>query len=178
MARHRGGRDDGRSGGGSRRKEEGGDNFDEIVVRVNRSAKVMKGGRRFSFSTLVIVGNRGGRVGYGYGKARSVPGAMEKGVKEARKRLINVPLVGTTIPHTVRSHFESSTVFLIPAAPGTGIVAGKAVRAAMELAGIKDVLTKVYGSTNAVNVVKATFQGLESMRSRQTVENLRGVSLT
>lgn len=174
MARQKGARDDGRG----RRKDDGGENLEEVVVRVNRSAKVMKGGRRFSFSTLVVVGNRSGRVGFGYGKARSVPGAMEKGVKEARKRLMNVPLVGTTIPHTVRSHFESSTVYLIPAAPGTGIVAGAAVRAAMELAGIRDVLTKVYGSTNPINVVKATFQGLEALRSREDTGKLRGVNLS
>jgi small subunit ribosomal protein S5 len=147
------------------------------VVKVNRCAKVMKGGRRFSFSALVVVGNRGGKVGFGFGKARAVPGAVEKGVKDAKKRLVDVPLTATTIPHEVTATFESSTVRLIPAAPGTGIVAGAPVRAVLELAGIKDVLTKNYGSSNPLNVVKATFAGLGQLRSAEQVSALRGVAL-
>ena len=151
--------------------------FEEIVVKVNRCAKVMKGGRRFSFSALVVVGNRKGRVGFGFGKARAVPGAVEKAVKDAKKSLIEIPLDGTTIPHTVTATYESSTVRMVPAAPGTGIVAGAPVRAVLELAGIKDVLTKNYGSTNALNVVKAAFEGLKYVRSKETVQSLRGVTL-
>ncbi len=151
--------------------------FQEIVVKVNRCAKVMKGGRRFSFSALVVVGNRDGKVGYGFGKARAVPNAVEKGVKDAKKSLISVPRVGTTIPHRVDSSFEASRIRLIPAAAGTGIVAGGTVRAVMELAGVKDVLTKSYGQTNAINLVKAAFKGLQALRSRAQIESLRGVSL-
>jgi len=151
--------------------------FQEIVVKVNRCAKVMKGGRRFSFSALVVVGNRDGKVGFGFGKARAVPNAVEKGVKDAKKSLVSVPRVGTTIPHSIESKFEASTIRLIPAAPGTGIVAGGTVRAVMELAGVKDVLTKSNGQTNAINLVKATFRGLQSLRSKAQVEALRGVTL-
>jgi small subunit ribosomal protein S5 len=163
-----------------RRRDEGNPNepvFQEIVVKVNRCAKVMKGGRRFSFSALVVVGNRDGKVGYGFGKARAVPNAVEKGVKDAKKNLVSVPRVGTTIPHQIDSKFEASSIRLIPAAPGTGIVAGGTVRAVMELAGVKDVLTKSDGQTNAINLVKATFRGLAQLRSRSQVEALRGVTL-
>jgi small subunit ribosomal protein S5 len=174
-----GGPGGGRGGGRRDRGDRDGDEpqFQEIVVKVNRCAKVMKGGRRFSFSALVVVGNRDGKVGFGFGKARAVPNAVEKGVKDAKKSLINVPRVGTTIPHQVESAFEASAVRLIPAAPGTGIVAGGTVRAVMELAGIKDVLTKSIGQTNAVNLVKAAFKGLEALRSRSQIEALRGVTL-
>jgi len=152
--------------------------FEEIVVKVNRCAKVMKGGRRFSFSALVVVGNKEGKVGYGFGKARGVPGAVEKGVKFAKKAMVEVRLEGTTIPHAITSTFEASTVVMKPAAPGTGIVAGAPVRAVLELAGVKDILTKNIGSSNPMNVVKAVFQGLESLRSREQVAALRGVSLS
>ncbi len=151
--------------------------FQEIVVKVNRCAKVMKGGRRFSFSALVVVGNRDGKVGFGFGKARAVPNAVEKGVKDAKKNLINVPRVGTTIPHQVESRFEASSVRMMPAAPGTGIVAGGTVRAVLELAGVKDVLTKSIGQTNAINLVKAAFKGLEALRTKSQIESLRGVTL-
>jgi small subunit ribosomal protein S5 len=171
-----------RGGGGRDRRRDRGDDdgegvFQEIVVKVNRCAKVMKGGRRFSFSALVVVGNRDGKVGYGFGKARAVPNAVEKGVKDAKKSLVNVPRVGTTIPHPVESAFEASRIRLIPAAPGTGIVAGGTVRAVMELAGVKDILTKSYGQTNAINLVKAAFKGLQTLRSKAQVEALRGVTL-
>ncbi len=173
MARQRG-----KPRGSQRGPGDDGSGFEENVVKVNRCAKVMKGGRRFSFSAMVVVGNKDGRVGFGFGKARGVPNAVDKGVKEARKSLIRVPLVGTTIPHEITARFESSIVRMVPAAPGTGIVAGAPVRAVLELAGVKDVLTKNYGSTNSMNVVKAAFEGLKGLRSKDEVATLRGVSLS
>ncbi len=149
----------------------------ETVVKVNRSAKVMKGGRRFSFSALVVVGNHDGVVGVGFGKANEVPPAVEKAVADAKKRLVKVPLVGTTVPHAIVGAYRSSRVKLIPAAPGTGVIAGKSPRALIEAAGVKDILTKAYGSTNAVNLVKATMDGLMRLRTRDQVAALRGVSL-
>lgn len=151
--------------------------LDDDVVAINRSAAVVKGGRRFSFSALSVVGNRDGLVGIGYGKAKEVPSAVEKSVKDGRKRLMEVPREGTTIPHPVEGVFCSSRVRLIPAAEGTGIIAGKAVRKVLELAGIQDILTKTYGSTNALNVVKATMDALSRLRTRQDVETLRGVNI-
>ena len=150
---------------------------EDDVVAINRSAAVVKGGRRFSFSALAVVGNRDGLVGIGYGKAKEVPSAVEKSVKDGRKHLMRVVRDGTTIPHQVEGVFCSSRVRLIPAAPGTGIIAGKAVRKVVQLAGITDILTKNYGSTNALNVVKATMDALSKLRDRQTVEQLRGVSV-
>lgn len=152
-------------------------NLDDVLVKLYRCATVVKGGRRFSFGALVVVGDRAGRVAYGYGKANEVPAAVEKGVKQARRRMFAVPLRGTTVPHRVEGHYGSSRVLLIPAAPGTGVIAGAAPRAVLELAGIKDVLTKVYGSTSPKNLVKATINGLAALRSRTTVEQLRGVRL-
>src|SRR5262245_24101880 len=149
----------------------------ETVVKVNRSAKVMKGGRRFSFSALIVLGSHDGVVGLGFGKANEVPPAVEKGVADAKKRLVRVPLVGTTIPHPVIGTYRSSQVKLIPAAPGTGVIAGKSPRAILEAAGVKDVLTKAYGSTNAVNLVKATFDGLMRLRTRDQVSRVRGVEV-
>jgi small subunit ribosomal protein S5 len=149
----------------------------ETVVQINRCAAVVKGGRRFSFSALLTVGDQGGVVGYGFGKAKEVPSAVEKGVKDGRKRLVRVPMVGTTIPHEVIGRFGSTKVVLIPAAPGTGVIAGRSVRAVLESAGIRDVLTKCYGSNNPVNVVKATFDGLAQLRTRKTVERVRGVKI-
>ena len=149
--------------------------LEETVVKVNRCSKVVKGGRRFSFSALVVLGNKAGRVGIGFGKAKEVPSAVEKGFKDARKNLLAVPLKGTTIPHAVTGRFGASRVRLIPAAPGTGIIAGATVRAVVESAGVKDILTKTYGSTNAVNLAKAALQGLTSIRPRDEVASLRGV---
>jgi len=126
---------------------------------------------------LVVVGDRQGHVGYGYGKANEVPAAVEKGIKLAKRSLIRVPLRGTTIPHCIVGKFGSSRVVLVPAAPGTGVIAGSAPRAVLELAGIRDVLTKAYGSTNPKNLVKATIDGLARLRSREQVERLRGVRL-
>ncbi len=145
------------------------------VVKINRCAAVVKGGRRFSFSALVTVGDEAGVVAFGFGKAKDVPGSVEKAVKDARKRLVRVPMVKTTIPHEVQGRFRASKVLLIPAAPGTGVIAGSAVRAVLEAAGIRDVLTKTYGSTNPINVVKATFDGLAQLRKKRDTERLRGV---
>ncbi|MBU0754766.1 MAG: 30S ribosomal protein S5 [Planctomycetes bacterium] len=151
--------------------------LEETVVKVNRCAKVVKGGRRFSFSALVVLGNKAGRVGVGFGKAKEVPSAVEKAVKDARKSLNVVHLHNNTIYHAVTGRYESTKVRLIPAAPGTGIIAGASVRAVVEASGIKDLLTKSYGSTNPVNLVKATLAGLTSIRSRKEVETLRGVKI-
>lgn len=151
--------------------------FDEELVRIYRCSKVVKGGRRFSFGALVVTGNRAGQVGYGYGKAKEVPPAVEKGGKQARRNTVDVVLNGSTIPHTVTGRFGSSRVKLIPAAPGTGVIAGASVRPVLELAGIRDCLTKAYGSTSPKNLVKATLDALRQLRSRETVQRLRGVTL-
>lgn len=149
----------------------------ENVVKVNRSAKVMKGGRRFGFSALVVVGNGQGVVGLGFGKAREVPPAVEKAVADAKKRLVRVSLRGSTVPHTVIKSYRASTVKIMPAAPGTGIIAGSAVRAVLEAAGVRDVLSKALGSTNGVNLAKAAFEALISMRTRKAVAERRGVEI-
>jgi small subunit ribosomal protein S5 len=138
---------------------------------------VVKGGRRFSFSALAVVGNKNGLVGIGYGKGREVPNAVEKSVKDARKQIMRVTRDGSTIPHQVEGDYGATRVRLVPAAPGTGIIAGKAVRKVLELAGISDILTKNYGSTNALNVVKATMAALAKLRSRDQVAKARGVEL-
>ena len=150
---------------------------DDVLVKLYRCATVVKGGRRFSFGALVVVGDRRGKVGFGYGKANEVPPAVEKGVKQAKRRLKQVPLRGTTIPHRVVGKFGASRIAMIPAAPGTGVIAGSAARAVLELAGVKDVLTKCYGSTSPKNLVKAVMHGLGQLRTRTTVEALRGVTL-
>jgi small subunit ribosomal protein S5 len=150
---------------------------EDDVVAINRSAAVVKGGRRFSFSALSVVGNRNGLVGIGYGKGREVPNAIEKSVKDARKQIMRVCRHGSTIPHAVEGEFGATKVRLLPAAPGTGIIAGKAVRKILERAGIADILTKNYGSTNALNVVKATMIALSKLRNREQTTALRGVNL-
>jgi small subunit ribosomal protein S5 len=149
--------------------------YEDQVVRVYRCATVVKGGRRFSFAALVVVGDRKGQVGVGYGKANEVPPAVEKAVKAARKNLLTVPLRGTTIPHRVLGRYGASKVILLPAGEGTGVIASASVRPVLELAGVKDVLTKSYGSTAPKNLVKATFEGLRMLRSAESVQNLRGV---
>jgi small subunit ribosomal protein S5 len=151
--------------------------YDDVVVKVFRCAKVVRGGRRFSFAALVVLGDRNGRVGVGYGKANEVPSAVEKGRKHARRALLPIKLDGPTIPHPVTGQFGSSRVYLLPASAGTGVIAGASVRAVLELAGVHDCLTKAHGSTSPKNLVKATFKALESLRDRQTIEALRGVSL-
>jgi small subunit ribosomal protein S5 len=152
--------------------------LEDTVVKVFRCAKVVKGGRRFSFGALVVVGDRAGTVGVGYGKAKEVPLAVEKGVKDAKKSLHKIALVGRTIPHQVNGKYRATKIALVPASAGTGVIAGSSARAVLEYAGVHDVLTKVYGSTSVKNVVKATLNGLVKMRSRETVESLRGVKLT
>jgi len=152
--------------------------FEDTVVKIYRCAKVVKGGRRFSFAALVVVGDRAGCVGIGYGKANEVPNAVEKGIKDAKKVLHRIPLVGSTIPHQVIGKYRATRIVLAPASPGTGVIAGSSARAVLEFAGIRDALTKVYGSTSAKNVVKATINGLLKLRSRETVQALRGVALS
>jgi small subunit ribosomal protein S5 len=149
----------------------------EKVIKIRRCAAVVKGGRRFSFSGMVVVGNGRGKVGCGYGKANEVPPAVEKAIKDGSRSLMEVPLEGSSIAHPVIGHFGASDVVLLPASPGTGVIAGAAVRAVCEAAGIHDVLTKTYGSTNPINVVKATLNALKSLRTQQEVQRLRGVSL-
>jgi len=151
--------------------------FEENVVKVFRCAKVVKGGRRFSFAALVVVGDRAGTVGIGYGKANEVPLAVEKGIKDAKKFLHRITLHGRTIPHQVSGKYRATKITLVPANPGKGVIAGSSARAVLELTGVQDVLTKVYGSTSAKNVVKATLDGLSKLRNKEIVESYRGVKV-
>jgi small subunit ribosomal protein S5 len=150
--------------------------LEERVVQINRVSKVVKGGRRFSFSTVVVVGDGKGHVGVGMGKAAEVPEAIRKGTEAAKKNLIRVPLVGGTVPHEVLAKFSATRVMIRPAAPGTGVIAGRGVRPVVEAAGIKDVLSKVYGSNNPVNVVKAAFQALSEMTSLSEMARRRDMT--
>lgn len=159
--------------------QETAESFDlvERVIKINRSAKVMKGGRRFGFSAMVVLGDGKGVVGLGFGKAREVPPAVEKAVSDAKKHLVRVSLVGTTFPHACTSVFRSSRIKLIPAAPGTGILAGAAARHVLEAAGVRDALTKAMGSKNMMNLAKATFAGLLSMRTKRQISAVRGIEV-
>ena len=170
--RRGGGRDD-RRGGKLRRSRQ----FIERVVTINRVSKVVKGGRRFSFTALVIVGDGNGLVGVGYGKAKEVPAAIQKGVEEARKSFFRVPMIGNTITHPVQGEAAAGVVMLRPASPGTGVIAGGAVRAVLECAGIQDILSKSLGSDNAINVVHATVAALKGLQRPEEVAARRGLTL-
>jgi len=181
-----GGRGPGRGGRRTRAGAEGGDQqldgkaaneLSEKVVFINRSSKVVKGGRRFSFSALVVVGDKRGRVGIGLGKAGEVADAIRKGGEEARQRMVTVSLRGATIPHDVISSYGGARVLLRPASPGTGIIAGKTVRAVVESAGVKDILSKSLGSNNAANVAKAALAALQTLRLREEIYRSRGLTI-
>jgi small subunit ribosomal protein S5 len=164
----------------ARDRESRQDGLEERVVKIRRCAAVVKGGRRFSFNALVVVGDKHGRVAYGYGKANEVPPAVEKAAKDAQERMkrqAKVSLRAATIPHRVTGQYGSSKVVLVPAGPGTGVKAGPGVRDVLECAGIHNILTKVHGSTNPLNLVKATIEGLLQLRTREDVAALRGVTL-
>ena len=168
-----------RRGGNDRRGGRGNDrdksNYIEKVVTINRVAKVVKGGRRFSFTALVIVGDGDGQVGIGYGKAKEVPTAISKGVEEAKKSFFRVPRIQGTIPHPVQGEKAAGVVFLRPASPGTGVIAGGPVRAVLEAAGVHDVLSKSLGSSNAINIVHATVEALKNLESPEAVAQRRGL---
>ena len=151
--------------------------LEDTVVKVYRCAKVVKGGRRFSFAALVVVGDRNGTVGIGYGKANEVPPAVEKAVKDAKKNLHEIALLDGTLPHKVVGKCRATSITMLPASPGTGVIAGSSARAVLEYAGVRNVLTKIYGSTSAKNVVKAVMDGLLKLRNKEAVEMLRGVEI-
>lgn len=153
-------------------------NLESHTVGIYRTASTVKGGRRFSFGALVVVGDRRGKVGYGYAKSPEVPTAIEKAQKRARQKLISIPMAGTTFPHEIEGRACASTVRLMPASPGTGVVAGGTVRAVMEIAGISDCLTKCTGSTSKLNTVRAVIDGLSKLRTREEIAELRGVEIT
>ncbi|RLT00264.1 MAG: 30S ribosomal protein S5 [Planctomycetota bacterium] len=153
------------------------DGWIESVVSIRRCSATVKGGRRFSFNALVVIGDGRGTIGWGYGKANEVPPSVDKGVKDAKKQLKKVLLKGGTIPHRVEGRFGASRVVMLPANPGTGVIAGGAVRAVVQAVGVTDILTKCYGSTNKLNLVKATINGLTKLRTKEDIARLRGVEL-
>lgn len=151
--------------------------LEETIVKIKRCTNVTKGGKSLSFNALAVVGDKNGKVGYGFGKARDVPNAVGKAVKDAHKSLVSVPIKNGTIPHEVWGCYKSARVYLKPAAPGTGIKAGASARSVLESVGIRDILTKCYGTRNTINVVKATLEGLKLLKTKQQVELLRGVKI-
>ena len=151
--------------------------IEDTVVKIYRCSKVVKGGRRFSFAGLVVVGDRNGTVGIGYGKANEVPQAVEKAVKDAKKNLVKISLVDGTLPHLVEGKCRATKITMVPASAGTGVIAGSSARAVLEFAGVHNVLTKIYGSTSPKNVVKAVIDGLTKLRDKETIESLRGVEI-
>ncbi|HOF95228.1 MAG TPA: 30S ribosomal protein S5 [Clostridia bacterium] len=162
----------------NRRFEQEAPEFKERLVYINRVAKVVKGGRNFRFSALMVVGNENGRVGVGMGKAAEIPEAVRKGIEAAKRHMIDVPIVGTTIPHQVEGRFGKGHVRMLPAEEGTGVIAGGPARAVLEMAGVKDIRTKSYGSNNPSNCVKATMDGLMQLRTAEQVARLRGKSVS
>ena len=152
--------------------------FEERVVAINRVTKVVKGGRRFRFSALVVIGNKQGLVGFGTGKAQEVPDAIKKAIEDAKTNMMQIPIVGSTIPHAITGNYGAGKVFLKPASEGTGIIAGGAVRSIFELAGINDILSKSIGSRTPINMVRATFAGLKELRTAEQVAALRGVDVS
>lgn len=150
----------------------------ENVVKIKRCSAVVKGGRRFSFAALVVVGDNKGKVGHGYGKANEVPPSVEKARKAAMRNMVTVPMQGSTIPHTVKGTYGGAEVILVPASEGTGVIAGAAVKAVCESAGIHDILTKSFGSNNPIPLVKATIEALKKLRTKADIERLRGVTLS
>ena len=156
------------------KNEEG---LQEKLIQVNRVAKVVKGGRIFSFTALTVVGDGNGRVGFGYGKAREVPAAIQKAMEKARRNLVNVDLNGNTLQHPIKGRHSGSKVFMKPASEGTGIIAGGAMRAVLEVVGVQNVLSKCYGSTNPINVVRATVKALENMNSPESIAAKRGLTV-
>lgn len=166
---------DRRGRGGKGKREEERDEFDERVVHIARTSKVLKGGRRFAFRAVLVVGDGNGRVGVGVGKAREVPDAIRKASERARKNMVSIPLLGTTIPHPVEERFGAGQVLLRPASPGTGVIAGGGVRAVVEACGIKDILSKSKGSDNILNVVQATFVALQALQDYRIQAERRGV---
>lgn len=162
----------------NRRFEQEAPEFKERLVSINRVAKVVKGGRNFRFSALMVVGNENGRVGVGMGKAAEIPEAVRKGIEDAKRHMIDVPIVGTSIPHQVEGYFSKGHVRMLPAEEGTGVIAGGPARAVLEMAGIKDIRTKSYGSNNPANCAKATMAGLKQLRTVEQVARLRGKTVS